>query len=140
MKKSSTQKTVEELKESGLESAAESYQSINIKPSDSSSALLEILSKINKKTPSSIINTNLSECIAYRVLEMVLEVAESAEMLQEAVEYVLKKNPEYFKFNESAINFLEKANIIKITNKTLHSIVKEWKIKKHTSPSQTPKD
>ena len=120
MKKSSTQKTVEELKESGLESAAESYQSINIKPSDSSSALLEILSKINKKTPSSIINTNLSECIAYRVLEMVLEVAESAEMLQEAVEYVLKKNPEYFKFNESAINFLEKANIIEITDKTLH--------------------
>ena len=128
MKKSSLTKIIEEIKEAGLESESERYQSINIKPSDSSSALLEVLSRITKKTPSSIINPNFSECIALRLLEVV----SSAELLEEAVSDALKKNPTFSK--ESAIGIINSSDLLKITEKTLLSILlkeNQWKNKKH---------
>lgn len=108
MKKSTTSKYLDQIKDKNLETASEQLSSINIKPSESSSALLEILSRINKKTPSLVIRENLSYCLA----KAILSNAKDSENIKKAAQRFLDNNP--FPAEESAISLLIKEKVIKL--------------------------
>ena len=113
MKKSTTSKYLEQIKDKNLDNSSEQLSSINIKPSESSSALLEVLSKINKKTPSLVVRENLSFCLA----QAILRSTKDAESLRKAVQRFLETNT--FPAEESAISYLIKAGVIKLNVKDI---------------------
>lgn len=114
MHKTNLAKFVEEIKEISEEKKDDEYITINLRPGEKVSSMMKIIAAITSKSPSMIVNTNLSH-----------EIAEHASVFHDDKSKLLDAVIETIKQHNgvpsnSAISLLIERGIIKINQSSVH--------------------
>ena len=119
MNKSIISNALSSIIEAEDDKRAENFTMINVRPGEKVSAMLDILTFLTKKTPSTLI----SEAFSIQLAEYTCSSVSHADAVLDAVEQVLETqgivNP------ESALGLIEKVGVLKINNPYMQASKKE---------------
>ena len=105
-------KLISEIGEAKAEARAESYTMVNVRPGEKVASMLDILSKLSGKSPSALVADEVSR----RLAQFAASSMRNADAILDAAERALEQDNAYGFQDGSALDFLEKAGILKIEN------------------------
>lgn len=101
---------IKKTTEDHAEIRSESYAMVNVRPGEKISAMLEVLCKLSKKTPSAVVTDRLSQ----RLAEFSVSSSSHAAAILEATEKTLG-NESYAIFqNGSALDILKRCGVVEL--------------------------
>ncbi len=105
-------KLISEIGEAKAEARAESYTMVNVRPGEKVASMLDILSKLSGKSPSALVADEVSS----RLAQFAASSMSNADAILDAAERALEQDNAYGFQDGSALDFLEKAGLLKIEN------------------------
>ncbi|MGH7019452.1 MAG: hypothetical protein ACREEY_06220 [Brevundimonas sp.] len=103
-------KLIKEIGEADDESRAENYAMVNVRPGDKVASMLEIVSKLSGRSPSSLVTDQIS----LRLARYAASSSENADVILDAAEEALEGDRSRGFQAGSSLDMLERAGIIEV--------------------------